>query len=250
MKVLLVSDLHYTLKQLDWIHAVAGDFELVVLGGDLLDVAAPLPLDAQIVVVLKHLARLRRRARQLIVCSGNHDLDHRDATGEKVPRWIARVRREGIVTDGDTIVIDGMLITVCPWWDGPAARETIGMQLARDAARPRTGWIWLYHAPPDDSPTSWAGRRHYGDAGLREWIVQYRPDLVLCGHIHQAPFRAGGSWVDRIAETWVFNAGQQIGPVPAHIIIDTGERTASWYSLAGAERLRLDDSEARPVPLD
>ena len=109
--------------------------------------------------------------------------------------------------------------------------------------RPRT------HAPPDGSPTSWAGQRHYGDAALRDWIVRYRPDLVLCGHIHQAPFRRGGCWVDRIADTWVFNAGRQIGPVPAHVVIDTAARTACWYSLAGAEQLRLDDPQARPAPL-
>ena len=80
-------------------------------------------------------------------------------------------------------------------------------------------------------------------------VEQHQPDVVLCGHIHQAPFRRGGSWVDRIADTWVFNAGQQIGPVPAHVIIDTAARTASWYSLAGAEQLRLDDPGARPAPL-
>jgi hypothetical protein len=35
------------------------------------------------------------RARQLVVCSGNHDLDFRDAAGEMVPRWMGRVRRSG-----------------------------------------------------------------------------------------------------------------------------------------------------------
>ena len=249
MKLLLVADLHYVLKQLDWVQSVAPDFDLVTVVGDLLDIASTLPLDAQIVVVLKHLARLKDRARQLVVCSGNHDLDFRDAAGEKVPRWMTRVRRAGIPTDGDAVVLDETLVTVCPWWDGPNARAAIGEQLARDAALPRERWLWLYHAPPEDSPTSWAGQRHFGDPALRDWIVEYRPDFVLCGHIHQAPFRRGGSWVDRIADTWVFNAGQQIGPVPAHVIIDTAARTASWYSLAGAEQLRLDDPGARPAPL-
>ncbi len=249
MRLLLVSDLHYALKQLDWVHGVAADFDLVVLGGDLLDISSTLPLDAQIVVVLNHLHRLHGEARRLVVCSGNHDLDGRDATGEKVPRWMARVRRLGIPSDGDTLTLDGTLLTVCPWWDGPAARAAIAGQLARDAVQPRARWLWVYHAPPEASPTSWAGARHYGDAVLRDWILQYRPDFVLCGHIHQAPFRKGGSWVDRIGDTWVFNAGRQIGPVPAHIVIDTEAGTACWYSLAGPEQLRLDDPEARPEPL-
>ena len=40
MQILLVSDLHYKLKQLDWIVSVAGDFDLVVAAGDLLDIAS------------------------------------------------------------------------------------------------------------------------------------------------------------------------------------------------------------------
>ena len=39
--------------------------------------------------------------------------------------------------------------------------------------------------------------------------------------MHQSPFVKDGSWVDRIGETWVFNAGQQFGVPPTHIIIDT-----------------------------
>ena len=31
MRILLVSDLHYTLKQLDWVTSVAGDYDLVVV---------------------------------------------------------------------------------------------------------------------------------------------------------------------------------------------------------------------------
>lgn len=39
MKLLFVADLHYALKQFDWLVAEAGNYELVVIGGDLLDMA-------------------------------------------------------------------------------------------------------------------------------------------------------------------------------------------------------------------
>ena len=55
------------------------------------------------------------------------------------------------------------------------------------------------------------------------------------GHIHEAPFKSGGSWVDRVGDTWLFNAGRQIGDVPATIEIDFDRRTARWASLAGIE---------------
>ena len=45
----------------------------------------------------------------------------------------------------------------------------------------------------------------------------------------------------------MFNSGRQIGPVPAHIVIDTDRCEALWFSLAGAEIARLDQPLRRPV---
>jgi Icc-related predicted phosphoesterase len=109
-------------------------------------------------------------------------------------------------------------------------------------------WIWIHHAPPAKSPTSWGGDRHFGDVELREWIDQYRPDIVLCGHVHQSPFIKDGSWVDRIGSTWVFNAGQQLGGLPTHIIIDTEAGEALWFSSAGNQVVRLGEPLEQPVP--
>ena len=56
-----------------------------------------------------------------------------------------------------------------------------------------------------------------------------------------------GSWVDRFGDTWLFNAGKQIGEVPATISIDTEVREAAWFSLDGAESVKLDATLVRPV---
>ncbi|MDZ4371309.1 MAG: metallophosphoesterase [Phenylobacterium sp.] len=246
MRILLVSDLHYALKQYDWTLAAAPDFDVVVIAGDHLDISSALDGGVQVMVILKYLRRLAGLT-QLIVSSGNHDLDQRDASGERVAAWMERVRRMGVPTDGDSLVLGDTLVTVCPWWDGPQARDAVGELLARDAARPKRSWIWVYHAPPEGSPTSWDGRRDWGDADLSRWIDVHRPNLVLAGHIHQAPFQRDGSWVDRIHDTWVFNCGRQIGPVPPHIVIDTEASAAAWFSLAGLETVRLDRPLARPL---
>ena len=63
---------------------------------------------------------------------------------------------------------------------------------------------------------------------------------MLSGHIHQAPFTADGDWVTKVGNTWVFNPGQQPGPVPAHVELDLGAGTASWRSYAGAAERTLD----------
>jgi Icc-related predicted phosphoesterase len=248
MKGLLVSDIHYRLKQLDWLISVAPDFDLVVIAGDHLDVASPVAVDAQVVVTLKYLQRLRAAA-PLVVSSGNHDLVGRNGAGEKMATWMSKVRRLGIASDGQSLLLDDTLVTVCPWWDGPSAREEVARQLASDAPRRPARWIWVYHAPPAGSPTSWNGTRHYGDVELAGWIAAYRPDLVLCGHIHQSPFRSGGSWIDRVGDSWVLNAGCQIGPIPAHVVFDTDACEANWFSLAGSERARLDVTEPKREPL-
>lgn len=246
MKCLLISDLHYALKQFDWVTQVAPEYDLVILAGDHLDITSPVDVRAQSVVVLKYIKRLQAIT-NTIACSGNHDLDSRDQNGEKVARWMRKVHQLGIPSDGDGIEMDGILFTICPWWDGPKTCEAVGEQIAADAAKVKGKWIWIYHAPPDASPTCWDGEKFIGDTRLAEWIRQYQPDMVLCGHIHQSPFKADGSWVDRIGKTWVFNSGRYSGPSPAHIVFDTDAAMAVWISLAGAECVNLDEPLVRPV---
>jgi Icc-related predicted phosphoesterase len=232
MKMLFVADLHYTLKQFDWLAANAPSFDLIAIGGDLLDLASDLDFEVQIVVVEKYLRRIRQSTR-LLVSSGNHDGDTRNAADESVAQWIRQCKAEGLFVDGDHFELPIALVTICPWWDGPLSRSELEQLLATQARKNRRPWIWLHHAPPAGSPVSWAGRRFIGDESLREWIERFTPDVVLSGHIHNAPFLAQGSWVDRIGSTWVFNPGRQIGDCPTHISLDLDTMTAEWISIEG-----------------
>jgi Icc-related predicted phosphoesterase len=247
MRLLAVADLHYSLPQFDWVLEVAPDFDVVVLAGDLLELSSIVDRRAQAVVIRKYFERLRAVTR-LVICSGNHDLDSPQESGEKVAKWLAASPDDGIITDGESLQIDGILITVCPWWDGPITRAGIAAQLGEAARTERKLWIWIHHAPPDKSPTSWGGTRYFGDTELVQWIVEYKPDIVLSGHVHQSPFVKDGSWVDRIGPTWVFNAGQQFGAPPTHIIIDTEVGEALWFSSAGNQYIRFSEPLERPVP--
>jgi len=243
VRILLVSDLHYTLPQLDWVVHVAPSFDLVVLAGDHLDISSAVSLDAQSVVILKYLMLLQAAGR-VAVSSGNHDLTGPDAQGEQSALWLAEAHRAGVPTDGDSLLIGDTLVTICPWWDGPSGRAAQEAQFATAALRRPARWVWVYHWPPLGSRTCWTGRRHYGDADIGGWIAEHRPDMVLTGHVHEPPFKPTGAWADRIGDTWVFNAGRQIGPVPAHIEIDLAAGSAMWRSMLGAEDLRLADAQA------
>jgi Icc-related predicted phosphoesterase len=239
MRILVVSDLHYTLKQLDWVASVVDDYDLVVIAGDLLDIASIVAPDAQIAVVLEYLARLANKT-TVIACSGNHDLNASNEFDERAARWLEAASASGVYVDGTRLELERVMITVCSYWDGPRSCEQVGRQLDDDAALVGDRlWLWAYHAPPEDSPTSWTGSRHYGDEPLTRWIGRYQPDVVLCGHVHESPFVDGGGWVDRIGKTSVFNAGRQIGPVPTHIELDTDRGLARWSSLEAVEEWSL-----------
>ncbi|MCP5518129.1 MAG: metallophosphoesterase [Verrucomicrobiales bacterium] len=238
MKCLLTADLHYALPQLDWVRAVAGRFDLVVLAGDLLDLASLVEDDIQTLVVMKYLQRISAESR-LLVSSGNHDCIERSAGNEAVATWLAAAREQGVLVDGDAFQQDGVLFTICPWWDGPETAGALAGLLERDAAREKRRWIWVYHAPPDQTRVSWTGKGYFGDGLLLDHARRYAPDLVLGGHVHQAPFRAGGGWVDRRDRTWFFNAGRQIGPEPAFVVLDLEAWNATWISQAGRAFLDL-----------
>jgi hypothetical protein len=192
----------------------------------------------QILVVLRYLRRLQPEA-ELVVASGNHDSDRQNGAGEWEAGWLRRARRLGVRVDGDWFDRDGWRFTVCPWWDGPESCGRVEELL--EASRPAdpSRWIWVYHVPPDRTPVSWTGKAWFGDERLTEWIGRHRPFLVLSGHVHQAPFAKGGSWVVREGDTWVLNAGRHSGPWPPHVQIDLEAGTATWISLAGEETERL-----------
>lgn len=245
MRILAVADLHYALPQFDWLLQMAPRYDLVIIAGDLLDGASFVTPSAQMVVVLKYLERLRALTR-VMVCSGNHDLNHAYSSGERYARWVPYARGGQAHADNDSVTIDDVTFTICPWWDGNIAKAAIGKQLDAAAANRAVRWFWIYHAPPAGLPVSWSGSRHYGDVELSGWIERYQPELVFGGHVHEAPFARGGSWASRSGDTWVFNAGRQTGDVPTHIVVDTELRKAAWFSFEGAGVLDFSVEGAVP----
>ena len=242
MRILVVSDLHYRLKHLDWLVQAADEADVVALVGDLADVVSPVPHEVQTVVLTNYLALLAEKA-TVLAASGNHDLDGPGAHGEQVAGWLQRSASAGaagaVHVDGTSIDIGDTRFTVCPWWDGPVTRGLVADQLAAAAVGRPARWIWLYHAPPAGTVLCDDGRRTFPDQDLADWIAEHQPDIVLCGHIHQAPWVDGGSWHARLGKTLVFNAGKQIGPVPPHITLDTEAGTAHWFGVFESETIAV-----------
>ncbi len=244
MKILVVADLHYALPQFDWLVSHAESVDVVIIAGDVLDLAGFADLDTQIVVVKKYLARIGAKA-PLVVCSGNHDGDVRNDDGEHVAEWLKRLRIENLYVDFQSLEIDDLLISVFPWWDGDTTQQEMLAFLDAERSRVRDKWLWVYHAPPLASPVSWTGSKDAGDGVLRDLIERHQPDFVFSGHIHNSPFFDEGSWVDQMGKTWVFNPGHQIGSLPPSIMLDLEEQTAHWASTFGEATVDLD----KPLPV-
>jgi Icc-related predicted phosphoesterase len=236
--MLFVADLHYALKQFDWLAANSANYDTTIIAGDLLDLGSPLDFEVQIVVVEKYLKRIRQRT-DLVVSSGNHDGDNRNVGNESFSQWIRDAKADRLFVDGDSVEFSGTRLTICPWWDGPVSRAEVNALLAREAKNNACRWIWIYHAPPANSRVCWTGSTFAGDEFLLEWIGRFGPDMVLSGHIHNAPFYPKGSWVERIGKTWVFNPGRQIGCCPTYISFDFESMTARWVSFEGESIRRL-----------
>jgi Icc-related predicted phosphoesterase len=238
VRILAASDLHYRLGHFDWLVSRAPSADIVAIIGDLADVHSPVPLEVQIVVLDRYLDQLADVAAVLVV-SGNHDLDGPGEHGEQIASWLLRPRPGRFFSDGQSVDIDGYRFTMCPWWDGETTREAVGLQLAAAAVGRPERWVWLYHAPPAGTVLCNDGRRIFADEALATWIAEYEPDMVLSGHIHQAPWVEGGSWHDRLGQTLVFNAGKQNGKVPPHIMFDTEAGTAEWFGVFSDESISL-----------
>ena len=87
MRILAIADLHYALRQFDWIGEHLNDFDLLVLAGDMLDLSSRVDLDVQEVVVGKYMNRFAS-SRVLLSASGNHDIHETLTDGERAAVWM------------------------------------------------------------------------------------------------------------------------------------------------------------------
>jgi Icc-related predicted phosphoesterase len=226
-KLLVTADLHYNLKQFDWLLRQVGEVDAMVLAGDFLDIGSYVSADVQSQVVEKYLEKLRQDIR-VFASSGNHDVDQPAEGAAFAAEWLQDLRDTGIEVDGDTVDVGDVTISICPWTLYPDQQEQALASLRAAGAKRKGTWIWVHHSPPDQTPISWTGKLHFGDLALKEWIEELKPDLVFCGHVHQAPFHSSGSWKVLLGRTVAFNAGYEMSSTPPHLWVDLNTRTVEW----------------------
>ena len=77
-------------------------------------------------------------------------------------------------------------------------RAEAGWQDVRSARRK----IFVPHAPPKDTKLDKIlSGKHVGSTAVREFVIQHRPDVLICGHIHEA------RGLDTLGTTKLVNCG-------------------------------------------
>lgn len=228
MTILHVTDFHYQQRWFDWLLDQAPPHELLVMSGDMLDLAAATPQSKQIAWVSSW---LNDYPGPLCVCSGNHDLEW-DAEGERLmpAYWLRDLVNPKVWIDGQRVVLDGLSIL------------NVGC-----TTRPKGGEadIWVAHAPP--AGTSVSQRASGGDGGDPDLVAplgRYVPRLVLSGHVHH-PRR----WRHRVGSTLCINPGRSPnGPTPNYVLLNTETMDGQLFTPTNGHEAQRDlatiDAEA------
>jgi uncharacterized protein len=214
MKLLHTTDLHFRCDWFDWIAAQAPRFDAVCISGDLLDMVGPQRKDfrTQIKWVRDW---IRRFPGKLFICSGNHDwwmpihgVTDTDAKGG----WLRKMSTITVAVDGSRRIENDIQFITLPW---------LGVPSDIDANR---RVIVITHCPPAHSGVAQSGKQDLGDADLAK-TCSTAELIVLCGHVHE-PLQ----WFATVGHSVCINPGCDFTqPIPNHVIIDTGETTASLF---------------------
>lgn len=247
-RILAVSDLHANWEWFAWVIRHAHRFDLLCLGGDLCEIFTErASLKEQHQSILNRLSRLAATGLPLAVAEGNHDAAR--------PGWLGpgpgleRVMWPGF---SDEVRIGGhrLVLSVChdTVVDGINAPGRIAAALEAGAVardRTRSPWLVLHHEPPGGSPICSGAD---GNRLLSGLVLRHQPDLVICAHIHEAPFEKdrGGYWHCRIGRTLLVNAGQWTKRRwPCHLQIE-GD-TVTWRAPGHPrESVQLRQTPMRP----
>jgi len=207
MKLLGLTDLHGATNVLERILTKVGQVDLVLLGGDVTNFGTPDEAEALV-------ATIRSAGLRVLAVAGNCDSAAIDA----------RLVKLGVSLSGRGVTVGPLglhgLPAMPPWLDRmyhfsePELADllAVGHDQIAGAARHAV----LSHAPPRAERIDRTRRgQHVGSTALREFIDRTQPELVGCGHIHEA------RGVETLGRTTVVNCGAAVAG--AYALIDLGQ---------------------------
>jgi Icc-related predicted phosphoesterase len=190
VRILAFSDLHRDLGQAAELATMATQADVVIGAGDFASVHEGLE---------EAIGALAAIETPTVLVPGNNETD--EALREAAAGWGAAtvLHGEGATIAGAEFYGLGAGVPVTPWdWSFDLDEEAAGEMLAACPA----GAILVLHSPPRGHCDTGGGGNHFGSEALLRAIEEKRPQLAVCGHIHE-------SWgcESRIGETPLRNLG-------------------------------------------
>jgi hypothetical protein len=179
MKIVALTDIHGSYDRAESILRREHPFDVLVIGGDLTTRGTPAEAD-------RALRRFRSFDAPVLTVAGNMDPPELEATFDA----------SAISINGKGIMVGNVGfcgVSGCPPTPLHTPYEISEEEIARRAER---GWsdiptaatlVFVPHAPPYRTTLDrlFTGI-HVGSTSVRAFIEQRRPQVVICGHIHEA----------------------------------------------------------------
>ena len=195
MNLLSIGDLHGRIAWTDELEEAAAEARAVLVCGDLTQFGTP--RDAH-----RLLDEVSRYCNTILAVAGNCDSE----------AIIEALEERGVSIHGQGRVLDER-VGICGVSGSNQTPFGTPLEYSEEelAGTLAAGWeqirqapvrIIVHHAPPYETSCDLTrGGEHVGVRGLRSFILEHGPELVVCGHIHEARGR------DELGGTPVINGG-------------------------------------------
>ena len=182
---------------------------------------------------------LQKKKVSLAICSGNHDsygdflstgLVDSDFADIALPGFTEMLLSESqwmrhlpavVCGDGQTICFKGKcILTSCEFAIEDISHQRAIRELMKQGRElkkvKKLPWIVIHHEPPAGINLAKADRMaDMGNSFLSENLREFQPDIVLSGHVHNAPF-LHGTCCEQYAKSHCFNVGHQSDSAKPH----------------------------------
>jgi len=194
MKLLAFSDIHGAYERVDQIIQAERGADAIIIGGDLTTYGAPEDGEKAIRV-------FQNSGLPVFAVAGNMDSPEFDAKHEALG---VSINAKGRLL-GDVGIFG---VSASPYTPMRTPYEIAEEEIAR---RAEMGWkdissarwkVFVPHAPPRNTKLDriMLGK-HVGSTAVRSFVEQHQPNVVVCGHIHEA------RGIDAIGKSQIVNCG-------------------------------------------
>jgi Icc-related predicted phosphoesterase len=208
MRVLALSDVHGSFGTVEKVLRHEADCDVILIGGDLTTYGTGGQAEAAI-------QRFQAFGKPLLLVAGNMDPAPVEET----------MTRMGVSIDARGVILGeaGFFgVSAAPLSPLHTPNEIPEEEIRRRADR---GWkevkaarwkVFVPHSPPKDTQLDkiFLGP-HVGSRAVREFIQENAPDVMICGHIHEARGE------DSLGKTMLVNCGE--AGKGYYVIVDIGE---------------------------